>query len=50
MVVCVPYPTSLPRCALKGTRIGVGAQNCHWAEPAHYTGEISAEMLGDLGA
>ncbi len=30
--------------------IGLGAQNCHWAESGAYTGEISPAMLRRLGA
>jgi triosephosphate isomerase len=31
--------------AVKGSKIGVAAQNCHWEKSGAYTGEISAEML-----
>ena len=34
---------------LKGSRIAMGAQNCHWDEEGAYTGEVSAKMLSDLG-
>ena len=50
VVVCVPYVdlcTALE--ATKGTNIGVGAENCHWAESGAFTGEISAGMLHDIG-
>jgi triosephosphate isomerase len=30
--------------------IGVGAQDCHWAEGGAHTGDISAAMLKDAGA
>src|SRR5918998_3754682 len=33
-----------------GTRIAVGGQDCHAQESGAYTGDISAEMLADLGA
>ena len=55
-VVCVPF-VCLPAVAdaLKGgrtskstARIGVGAQNVHWAESGAYTGEVSAAMLAGL--
>ncbi|MBP3320536.1 MAG: triose-phosphate isomerase [Clostridia bacterium] len=31
------------------TNISVGAQNCFWADRGAYTGEISAEMLHEIG-
>lgn len=34
---------------LKGTPVGYGAQNMHWAESGPYTGELSAGMLKELG-
>lgn len=36
--------------ALSGTRVAVGAQNCHWMESGAFTGEVSAPMLRDAGA
>ncbi|MCH7895742.1 MAG: triose-phosphate isomerase [Candidatus Methylomirabilales bacterium] len=50
VVVCPPF-TALPAVvkALKGSRIGVGAQNMHWEKEGAYTGEISPVMLRDLG-
>jgi triosephosphate isomerase len=35
--------------AVKGSKIGVAAQNCHWEKSGAYTGEISAEMLKAMG-
>lgn len=48
-VVCVPF-VSLPAVAdaLAGVKIGVGAQNMHWAASGAYTGEVSAAMLKGL--
>ncbi len=45
-VVCPPF-VALPGVveALRGVRVGVGAQNVHWAESGAYTGEVSAAML-----
>lgn len=34
---------------LKDSRIAVAAQNVHWASAGAYTGEVSADMLVDLG-
>lgn len=49
-VVGPPY-TSLPTAAmlLTGSSIGLAAQNVHWESSGAYTGEISAEMLKELG-
>ncbi len=35
--------------AIKGTSIGLSAQNLHWEDKGAFTGEISADMLLDLG-
>ena len=36
--------------AAKGSRLLVGAQDCHWLASGAHTGDISAEMLRDAGA
>ena len=48
--VFAPYP-QLPLLLeeFKGTGIGVGAQNVHFAKEGAYTGEISVPMLEELG-
>ena len=50
VVVCVPA-TDLYAVgqALRGSNIKLGAQNVHFAESGAYTGEISADMLKELG-
>jgi len=50
VVVCVPY-TALATAvkATKGSNIAVGSQNVAWADNGAFTGEISAEMLNELG-
>jgi triosephosphate isomerase len=50
VVVC-PTFTALSAVAevLKGSGVGVGAQNLYWEEKGAYTGEISAGMLVDAG-
>ncbi|MCL1888583.1 MAG: triose-phosphate isomerase [Kiritimatiellaeota bacterium] len=50
VVVCPPF-TNLQAAAeaLKGSRIKLGAQNMHWKASGAFTGEISADMLKDLG-
>ncbi len=50
-IVLAPPFTSLAAVAetIKGTSIGLAAQNLHWEEKGAFTGEISAEMLLDSG-
>ena len=50
VVVCVPF-TNLETVlnAVKGTNIKVGAQNCHFEKSGAFTGEISADMLVEMG-
>ena len=50
VVVCVPFvniPAALK--AFKDLRISVGAQNLFYEKSGAYTGEVSADMLKDLG-
>jgi triosephosphate isomerase len=51
LLVCPPATLIAGFAALaRGTRVGIGAQDCH-AEPAGaFTGDLSAEMLKDAGA
>lgn len=48
--ICAPF-TDLETLveAFRGTGIGVGAQNVHYADEGAFTGEISAGMLEELG-
>ena len=50
VVLCVPF-LQIPAAvkAAKGTRIAIGAQNCHYEPKGAYTGEISCEMLAEAG-
>lgn len=50
VVIGVPF-TNLETAlaATEGTNIMVAAQNCHWAKNGAYTGEISADMLAEMG-
>ena len=50
VVICVPY-TNIAAAGelIKGTNIHLGAENVHWAESGAFTGEISADMLLELG-
>jgi triosephosphate isomerase len=50
VVLCVPFlhiPAAVK--AAKGTKIAVGAQNCHFEETGAFTGEISCRMLAEAG-
>lgn len=48
--ICAPF-TQLEALvnAFKGSGIGVGAQNVHFADEGAYTGEISVKMLKEIG-
>ena len=50
VVACVPF-TNLETvlAATAGTNIKVGAQNCHFEKSGAFTGEISADMLAEMG-
>ena len=50
VVVCPPF-TALEAVGkvVAGSRVGLGAQDVHWEKEGAYTGEVSAEMLRDLG-
>jgi triosephosphate isomerase len=50
VLVCPAY-TALAAAAeaLRGSRIGLGAQNLHWEPQGAFTGEVSARMLADAG-
>lgn len=50
VVICVPYTNIAAAVeATKGSNIKVGAENVHWADKGAFTGEISADMLVELG-
>ena len=50
IVLCAPF-TSLGIMSknLHGSKIMLGAQNIHWEAQGAYTGEISGEMLSEVG-
>ncbi len=50
VVICVPF-TNLETAldATKGSNIKVGAENCHFEKSGAFTGEISADMLTEMG-
>ncbi len=43
--VCIPAAAE----AAEGSNIQIGAQNVHFAESGAYTGEVSADMLSEVG-
>ena len=43
--VCIPAAVR----AMRETRVGIGAENCHAAASGAYTGEIAVNMLTDAG-
>ncbi len=50
VVICTPYTDLETALSLtEGTNIKVGAENCHWAPSGAFTGEISADMLTEMG-
>ena len=50
VVLCVPF-IDIPAAkeAAAGSNIKIGAENVHFKSSGAYTGEISAEMLKELG-
>ena len=50
MVLCVPF-TDIQAAvkAAKGSKIAIGAENMHFEKSGAFTGEISADMLTELG-
>ncbi len=50
VVCCTPY-VCLPQAveAAKGTHVKIGAENLHFEDKGAFTGEVSADMLVDLG-
>ena len=50
VVICTPYTDLVTAVEkTKGTNIHVGAENVHFEKSGAFTGEISADMLVDLG-
>ncbi|MBU5435840.1 triose-phosphate isomerase [Pseudoflavonifractor sp. MSJ-37] len=50
VVLCVPY-VNIPAAVrlFKESRVAIGAENVHYESHGAYTGEVSAEMLKELG-
>lgn len=50
VVCCTPFVCLAPAVeAAKGTHVKIGAENLHFEDKGAYTGEVSADMLKDLG-
>ncbi len=50
IAVCPPFVyLDAVAAALKGTPVGLGAQNLYYEKSGAYTGEVSASMLTDVG-
>lgn len=50
LLVCPPFPyLGAAGVALSGSKIALGAQDCHVAPSGAHTGDVSAAMLADLG-
>ena len=50
VVLCVPFVNLQAAIRLfKDSRVAIGAENCHYESSGAYTGEVSAEMLKELG-
>lgn len=50
-VLCPPFTSIMPVYPLiKGTDIGLGAQNLHWEESGAFTGEVSPSMVAEFAA
>lgn len=50
LLVCPPAHLLFPiHAVLNGTSVQLGAQTCHAAEKGAHTGDVSAEMLADVG-
>lgn len=50
VVCCTPFVCLAPAIeAAKGTHVKIGAENLHFEDNGAYTGEVSADMLKDMG-
>ncbi len=50
IVVCPPFTAlQAAKAALAGSSVDLGAQNVHWEKSGAYTGEVSVEMLREVG-
>lgn len=50
VLICPPFvDLFFAKKAIEGSNVKLGAQNCHWKESGAFTGEISADMLIEMG-
>ena len=50
VVICPPFMALPTACELaEGKKFEIGAQNVHYSEDGIYTGEVSTEMLNEVG-
>mmetsp|Transcript_41726 Transcript_41726/g.73395 ORF Transcript_41726/g.73395 Transcript_41726/m.73395 type:complete len:196 (+) Transcript_41726:53-640(+) len=50
VAVCAPAPFLAPVAdALKGTKVALGGQDCHWEAGGAFTGAVSTAMLKSVG-
>ncbi len=50
VAVCPPFPWLIPVAeVIKGSKVALGAQNCHYAAEGAFTGDVSPKMLLDAG-
>ena len=50
VVLCVPFVNLQAAIRLfKDSKVSIAAENCHYESSGAYTGEVSAEMLKDIG-
>jgi len=51
VAVCVPFPFLVPVGeVLKGTKVGLGAQDCYYEDAGAYTAAVSTSMLKSVGS
>ena len=50
MLICPPATLLADAVKRAGTAVAIGGQDCHVAVSGAHTGDIAAEMLGDIGA
>lgn len=49
-LVCPPFTMlTTVRKALRGAKVALGAQDCHWEAKGAHTGDVSPSMLTDVG-
>ena len=49
VVICPPFPYLTLAKGTVAKSVAIGAQDCHHAASGAHTGDVSADMLADLG-